>query len=400
MPSTHFPRLGRRPGGEAVIAARLQAAPGLVGRDAHALAGFIDAEGYFAIRPNNGGRSWQCALSIKVREDDGSLLKQFATRTGLGHLVHVPAHATSRPQTGWTIASKLECVALAELLDEYPLRGRKSLEYGVWSRAVRRWAAGSYECSERLHRELSELAREIRRLRRYVDPPRLVPSIVGTGKEFVAYFGGFFSGDGSLLITSRGPRLVVKLRRDDRALLEQFAGAFEIGSVTDQAAQPGSSPTSAWSVTSRAEMLRTIELLDAAPLLGVKRAHYAAWRPAALEVANASRGGRASCAAVLERAARTLAHARTYRPPPQRADRPADAESVRDTYIQILRLFARGSRGSDLRCTAYERARAAHPSWPKRDTIAKAFGSWHVALVTAGLIPQGNARRMRGPAPR
>jgi hypothetical protein len=59
--------VGKAIGGNAVIEARLGAAQGLSDADGHALAGFLDAEGSFAISPNNGGRTWICQMSAALR---------------------------------------------------------------------------------------------------------------------------------------------------------------------------------------------------------------------------------------------------------------------------------------------------------------------------------------------
>jgi hypothetical protein len=114
--------MGRAVGGNAVIEARLAAAQGLSDADGHALAGFLDAEGSFAISPNNGGRNWICQMSAAARLDDGGVLTDLCRCTGLGRVYFVRARRTSRPQAAWSIASKRECAELVRILWRFPLR--------------------------------------------------------------------------------------------------------------------------------------------------------------------------------------------------------------------------------------------------------------------------------------
>jgi hypothetical protein len=172
------------------------AAP-LAARDGHFLAGFIEAEGSFAVRPNNGGESWQCSMSLSLRDDDAELLADLARLTGLGVLSAVPARATSKPQFLWKITSQPECQRLSELIELYPLRGRKRAEAAVWSRAVRALREGPRTP------ELPLAHRELRSLRRYVDPERRDATIVELPEsELAPYLGGLFTGEGHLSIST------------------------------------------------------------------------------------------------------------------------------------------------------------------------------------------------------
>jgi hypothetical protein len=51
------------------------------------------------------------------------------------------------------------------------------------------------------------------------------------------YFAGFFSGEGSFSLSGRRPPFVIKLRRDDRPLLDAFCHDFAIASVPGLAAR-------------------------------------------------------------------------------------------------------------------------------------------------------------------
>lgn len=198
------------------------------------------------------------------------------------------------------------------------------------------------------------------------------------------YFGGFFTGEGCFGLTDRRARITVKLRRDDRALLGLFASAFEIGSVCDIAPSQTANPAAAWIVTSRRDLARVVDLLDAAELRGRKLRQYLAWRPAALALARLAAGAGSFDAHILTDSRRRLASASEYRAPADRVDLPSAsrADMAREAYLDILRAWVRETHGS-LTCTAYERARRRHPHWPNRDTIARMFGSWGDAMAAA-----------------
>jgi len=59
----------------------------------------------------------------------------------------------------------------------------------------------------------------------------------------------------------------------------------------------------------------------------------------------------------------------------------------------VLRAFADELPEGKLTCTAYAAARAGHPEWPTRNTVAMAFGSWERALAAAGLTSRASEWR-------
>jgi hypothetical protein len=144
--------VGKAIGGNALIEARLTAAQGVSDSDGHALAGFLDAEGTFAINENNGGRNWSCQMSAALRLDDEDCLLDLQRCTGLGRVFRTRAKRTSRPQATWSIASKRECAQLAAILRRFPLRARKRRDFEIWARAVDRWSAVSYDARCRVMR--------------------------------------------------------------------------------------------------------------------------------------------------------------------------------------------------------------------------------------------------------
>ena len=116
----------------------------------HWLAGFIDGEGSFAIpcHPNRnkhapGQPTYGCAFEIKLRDDDAPVLAEIAEWAGFGRLSGRTSRADckldEKPQAMWTVRSKIECAALVDLLDRYPLRAKKARDYAVWREAVAEW---------------------------------------------------------------------------------------------------------------------------------------------------------------------------------------------------------------------------------------------------------------------
>lgn len=388
--------MARRRGGEAAIRVRLAGSPGLSDPEAHTLAGLLDAESHLGIGPNNGGAGWRCLCAVNLRDDDQEVLVGYRDKLGLGHLTPIAARGRSRPQVRWTIASKLECRLLTEVLDAHPLRGRKQREYEVWREATILWASTGQGAGPRVRARLATLAEYIRAERTYRTPRADARLPDMTDPYAASYFAGFFSGEGSFGLNARAARFVIKLRRDDRPLLEAFRRDFAIGSIRDVETQEPASPTAVWHVTRARDVLTGIRLFESAPLLGRKARQYQAWRPGAQAIAEAIVARSPRDARLVEAARYALAHATAYHPPstPLRAD--DDWSAARDAYVQVLRTWANCVEGP-LSVGAYAATRLdSHPYWPSRNAIAEAFGGWHDALTSAGLAH----RAARPPRPR
>jgi hypothetical protein len=360
---------------------RVAAARWLPTTDAEWLAGFVDAEGCFQIRPNNRGTTWTCALAVKVRDDDAALVVDLHRSTGLGCVRPVAAHAGSKPQVDWTIQSKDECAAFAALVRKHPLRGRKRLDAQIWSEAVATWAASPRGMSAADAARLTDLAGRLRQVRRYTGDRAPAPAQARANLE--AYFGGFFAGDGYLGLTDSCALAIVKIRRDDRPLLELFAREFGLGLVRDVPATPPSAPTAAWRVVAARDLPALVELLDRAGLRGRKLRQYQAWRPAALEIGHARQEQRSRDSSLIAAARAQLQAASEYRSEASAIPFAIPADDGLEAYIVLLQEWAGQKTYQRLTCTAYEADRK--PSWPNRDTLARAFGSWAAALAAADL---------------
>ena len=366
--------MGARLGGRSACIARLSRVKRLSDADGHTLAGLLDAEGHFAISPNNGGRNWRCSAHVTLRRDDAPLLAKYRSLTGLGTIVPRPACRNSRPQALWSIGSGLECLRLADLLEAFPLLGRKRSDAIVWITAVR--------AKEARLADLGQLACELRAARRYAEPEDAALTIDLPEHAWRAYFGGFVTGEGSLHLSPRTARVVTKLRRDDRPLLLGFAARTGLGRVYDVAPCGNAKPASAWSIYRQSDIPGTIDLLATATLHGRKRREFEAWRHGAEEFIAARREGRRRDAKTIARATEALRCTRLYRDVPIR--RRDDACDQRAAFTGALRTFARTS-GHPLTCTRYTEARRSHPHWPNRNTVVRAFGSWQAALEAAGV---------------
>jgi hypothetical protein len=177
---------------------------------------------------------------------------------------------------------------------------------------------------------------------------------------------------------------VVKLRRDDRAILELFASRFGIGLVRDHAPYGNAHPTASWLICATADLANAIALFEAAQLRGRKRREFAIWRQAAHERAVARRAERRWDRGHVVVLAARLRELRAYRP--RDIARPNRDRDARAAYLEVLRAFAAEASDRPLTCTAYAQARRErHPEWPQRNTIARAFGSWSAALGAADL---------------
>jgi hypothetical protein len=358
-------------------------------RDGHFLAGLIEAEACFQIRPNNGGANWACNFMLALRRDDAGLLSELHERTKLGAISAKPARANSKPQAVWAIHRRAECLRLAELLEEFPLRGRKSREVEVWATAVREL--------DRTPRPdaLPQLAAEIRSLKRYVNSSggeeRPAPPL---DNGLVAYLGGLFTGEGHLSLSGLKPRVALKLRADDRPLLEDLSTATGLGRLYSASERGRDSPSVTWLIYRHDQLTDAASLLRRARLRGRKARDFALWRPAALEVAGAAAAGRRADTSVMSRAHDALQEGRQYKPVTD-LDARSPRERQAERCVRALRRAASATSGH-VTVTAYSHQRREHPDWPNRDTITRVFGTWSEALSAAGLAARCGGRARVG----
>lgn len=106
--------------------------------------------------------------------------------------------------------------------------------------------------------------------------------------DFAHWLAGFIDGEGCFGLYKRSDsdgwvfRFFLKLRDDDAEILERLR--HEIGGTVRYEAPSNSrwGGQAIWTISSRSECLRLVEILDAHPLRAKKRHDYAIWRRAVL----------------------------------------------------------------------------------------------------------------------
>jgi hypothetical protein len=300
------------------------------------LAGFVEGEACFSIvrqsqanRAKFTCRSHRCVVAICARDDDQELIDELARATALGNVVRCPSHRRSRPQVNWRIHAKADCQRLIEILATSPLRGRKSHDYAIWRTAAEWWIAGD-ATTRPAHRDWTPMAylrERLMEVKRYEcassptidDPPGLAP-------DWLPYLAGFVTAEGHLSLNRPdpksdrvSPKLTVRLRADDKPLLEQLQARTGVGRIYEYA-RKGGLPIVQWVIFNRLDLHRIVELLDASPPRGRKLAEYQLWREG-VRICNDSLGGKQPVE--IRSIARRLKELRAYRPPkPARAPSP------------------------------------------------------------------------------
>ena len=262
--------------------------PEVSASDGAFLAGFVEGEACFTISKQTRGHGYRCNVQITCRADDGPLLAQLADRTRLGSLGGKPAYATSRRQVSWRISAKADCLRLVELLDRYPLRGRKSHDYALWRTGVDWWLAGD-PSARRPQRDWAPMAylkgrlEEVKRFQ--AATPALILDPPGLCTDWGGFLAGFLTAEAwfGLAASTRGqvrPRMVVHLRADDRELLNELAARTDVGRVGGPYPNAPSAPSMKWTVCGRDDLDRLIAIIDQHELRGRKGAEFGIWREA------------------------------------------------------------------------------------------------------------------------
>jgi hypothetical protein len=345
--------------------------------DGHFAAGLIAGDGYFAISPNNGGTSWQCAMAVCLRADDTPLLSDLRRWSGAGMLQAVPAQRTSRPQTNWIVQRKAHCLRMVSILDRYPPLGKKLGQYQIWREAIVAWTGRRSdrqtvipECRERL------------RAHRRVDVLGDSPGVSITDDRLLAFLAGFATAEAHFGATPEGhPHFRINLRKDDGALLRAFHERLSLGRLVHVPAYRTSHAAVSWRIMRLSELRALTEAFDRYPPRGRVLRIYEEWRELVLLEDRHSGERRRLAARVKER--------RAYKPGLEWVDAVDASAARRERHIAVLRAWAADTDGPRT-VTAYEtwRARSGRDA-PTRNTVVRVFGSWIEALHAAGVGSDG-----------
>lgn len=134
----------------------------------HWLAGFLDGEGCFCVARTCGGRSRICSLNVAVRSDDRAILEEIQRETGIGKVYDSPGRGTTKPYSRWIVQTQPECAALVEILDRYPLRAKKALDYMLWKEAVAIWCANRNKHSTERYPAMDSIKAQMQAQREYI----------------------------------------------------------------------------------------------------------------------------------------------------------------------------------------------------------------------------------------
>ncbi len=341
------------------------------------MAGLIAGDGHFAIQPNNSGATWQCLLAVRLRADDTPLLARLRRWSGVGTLASVPARATSRPQTVWTVQRQADCKRMVSILDRHPLLGKKLGDYQIWRYAIGAWTGRSNnrqsvigECRDRLraHRQSDNI---------------VGPSPVSvTDQRLWAFLAGFVTAEAHFGATPEGhPFFVINLRHDDGEILRLFRNRLDVGRLVKVPPYRTSRAALSWRIGRLHDLHLLTRVLDRYPPRGRVLRIYEAWRELVLLRERTSGRKKLLGARVKER--------RAYKPGLEKIEKIDALAHRRARHIAVLKDWAAATDGPRT-VTAYEAwRRGSRRKAPKRETIAAAFGSWMAAVEAAGLSAKG-----------
>ena len=140
-------------------------------------AGLIDGEGHFSfliLRNGTPHRTAKFQFVIVLRADDRAVLDWVHATLGFGSIYDTPAKDNRHAQARFVVARRAECLKLARLLTDAPLRSKKKRELQVWTEALELAAEIRLghpsivkERNDRVFGDLRELADRLLDLRKY-----------------------------------------------------------------------------------------------------------------------------------------------------------------------------------------------------------------------------------------
>src|SRR5690348_12388818 len=105
-------------------------------------------------------------------------------------------------------------------------------------------------------------------------------------EQWGCYFAGLVDGEGCFYIGPKVCSFTIKLRDDDRALIERLHSLFRIGTITTEkssrVADRNRKPQARWTIQKKKECLWLTEFFDVYKLQSKKARDYAIWRNAVI----------------------------------------------------------------------------------------------------------------------
>lgn len=138
---------------------------------AYWLAGLIDGEGCFTIKAHTRG-THAPAFSLHMRADEEGTLRLIERTLRIGSITH--SAREPHPMVRWTVQDKAGCGRLVDLLDKYPLRAKKRIDYATWREAVCEWTSrprGNRWRGAADNTRMAHLRKRLMTTRGYVEPP-------------------------------------------------------------------------------------------------------------------------------------------------------------------------------------------------------------------------------------
>lgn len=138
---------------------------------AYWLSGLIDGEGHFGIKAHTRG-THAPFFALKMRSDERGLLERICRTLGVGTISE--ERREPNPMVKYVIQDKSGCQRLVDLLDKYPLRAKKRLDYWAWREAVCDWSArprGNRWAGQADNTHMAHLRDRLMETRAYTDVP-------------------------------------------------------------------------------------------------------------------------------------------------------------------------------------------------------------------------------------
>ena len=140
------------------------------------LGGFIEGEGCFQIRKRTRRVSvaYPCDFTLRLRQDDQSILTEIIERTQIGYLLMQSQYRTSEPRVSWNITSKSDALKLIKILDSVSLLTKKAADYQLWREAVTIWQTNDGQKHSRANQfdwsAMAQLRDQLQQGRKFIAP--------------------------------------------------------------------------------------------------------------------------------------------------------------------------------------------------------------------------------------